>query len=118
MRPQAGQDLDARSLRAWALPPLSDDADKEARGRVLVIAGSREIPGAAVLAATAALRVGAGKLAIATGRVGRDGIGVRDAGGARDRAARDTGGGFRLEGVGRLETQPARRLARCWSDPG
>ena len=45
----------------------SADADKEARGRVLVIAGSREIPGAAMLAGTAALRAGAGKLVIATG---------------------------------------------------
>jgi hydroxyethylthiazole kinase-like uncharacterized protein yjeF len=33
---------------------------------VLVVAGSREIPGAALLAATAALRAGAGKLVIAT----------------------------------------------------
>ncbi|HZY18892.1 MAG TPA: NAD(P)H-hydrate dehydratase [Ramlibacter sp.] len=59
--------IDAQALRDWALPALSDDADKEARGRVLVIAGSREVPGAAVLAGTAALRTGAGKLAIATG---------------------------------------------------
>jgi hydroxyethylthiazole kinase-like uncharacterized protein yjeF len=59
--------LDAASLRGWPLPPLDEAADKEMRGRVVLIAGSREIPGAAVLAATAALRVGAGKLAIATG---------------------------------------------------
>jgi hydroxyethylthiazole kinase-like uncharacterized protein yjeF len=62
------QPLDPQALRRWPLPPLSQDADKEARGRIVVIAGSREIPGAAVLAATAALRVGAGKLVIATGR--------------------------------------------------
>ena len=60
------QRIDVEALRAWPLPPLDGEADKEARGQVLVIAGSREIPGAAVLAATAALRVGAGKLAIAT----------------------------------------------------
>jgi ADP-dependent NAD(P)H-hydrate dehydratase len=58
--------LDPRLLRRWPLPVLADDADKEVRGRVLVIAGSREIPGAALLAATAALRAGAGKLVIAT----------------------------------------------------
>lgn len=58
--------IDAAALRSWPLPVLSDDADKEARGRIVVIAGSREIAGAAVLAATAALRVGAGKLVIAT----------------------------------------------------
>jgi ADP-dependent NAD(P)H-hydrate dehydratase len=58
--------LDAQALRGWPLPAVSDDADKEARGRILVVAGSREIAGAAVLAATAALRAGAGKLVIAT----------------------------------------------------
>jgi ADP-dependent NAD(P)H-hydrate dehydratase len=59
-------ELDARALRRWPLPGIPHDADKEARGRVLVVAGSREIPGAALLAATAALRAGAGKLVIAT----------------------------------------------------
>lgn len=58
--------LDARRLRAWPLPEMAQEADKEARGRILVVAGSREIPGAALLAATAALRAGAGKLVIAT----------------------------------------------------
>jgi len=58
--------LDDDALRCWPLPSLDDDADKEARGRVVVIAGSREVPGAALLAATAALRAGAGKLVIAT----------------------------------------------------
>jgi len=59
--------IDPVSLRGWPLPALDDTADKEARGRIVLVAGSREIPGAAVLAAAAALRVGAGKLAIATG---------------------------------------------------
>ena len=59
-------DLDAHLLRGWPLPRIAADADKEDRGRVLVIAGSREIPGAAILAGTAALRAGAGKLVIAT----------------------------------------------------
>ena len=59
-------ELDDAALRAWPLPMPSHDGDKEARGRVLIVAGSCEIPGAAVLAATAALRAGAGKVAIAT----------------------------------------------------
>jgi hydroxyethylthiazole kinase-like uncharacterized protein yjeF len=42
------------------------DGDKESKGRILVIAGSREVPGAALLCATAAMRAGAGKLRIAT----------------------------------------------------
>jgi hydroxyethylthiazole kinase-like uncharacterized protein yjeF len=53
------------TLRAWPLPIPSADGDKEERGRVLVIAGSREMPGAVILAATAALHAGAGKLTIA-----------------------------------------------------
>ena len=60
--------LDPGLLRGWPLPEIAPDADKEVRGCVLVIAGSREIPGAAILAGTAALRVGAGKLVIATAR--------------------------------------------------
>jgi hydroxyethylthiazole kinase-like uncharacterized protein yjeF len=50
------------------VPQPEDDDDKEARGRVLVIGGSTEIAGAVVLAATAALRAGAGKMQIATCR--------------------------------------------------
>lgn len=53
-------------LRRLGLPEPSADEDKEGRGRVLVVGGSAEMPGAAVLAGTAALRAGAGKLRIAT----------------------------------------------------
>jgi hydroxyethylthiazole kinase-like uncharacterized protein yjeF len=58
-------DADLDFLRMWPLPDLSDGESKEDRGRVLVIGGSREIPGAALLAAYASLRSGAGKLHIA-----------------------------------------------------
>ena len=58
--------LDAGLLRAFPLPPISEDGDKEDRGRALVIGGSREVPGAAILAGVAALRAGAGKLQIVT----------------------------------------------------
>lgn len=57
--------LDAQALRNHPLPPVID-GDKETKGRILVIAGSREVPGAAILTATAAMRAGAGKLQIAT----------------------------------------------------
>jgi hydroxyethylthiazole kinase-like uncharacterized protein yjeF len=57
-----------RLLRAWPLPRPDEAGDKEARGRVLVVGGSVEMPGAVVLAATAAARAGAGKLQIATCR--------------------------------------------------
>ena len=52
-------------LRSWPLP--QPDGDKEVRGHLLIVAGSEEMPGAIVLAATAALRAGAGKLTLATG---------------------------------------------------
>jgi ADP-dependent NAD(P)H-hydrate dehydratase len=50
------------------LPQPDEGGDKEERGRVLVIGGASEMPGAVILAATAALRAGAGKLQIATAR--------------------------------------------------
>lgn len=53
-------------LRQHALPPISRQADKEERGRVLVVGGGRSTPGAVRLAGEAALRAGAGKLQIAT----------------------------------------------------
>ncbi len=54
--------------RRFRLPHPDDDDDKEQRGRVLVVGGAVEMPGALILAATAALRAGAGKLQIAAGR--------------------------------------------------
>jgi ADP-dependent NAD(P)H-hydrate dehydratase len=63
---QAMKEVTRFALRDWPLPQHDGGSDKEDRGSVLVIAGSREIPGAAILAATAALRSGAGKLTIAT----------------------------------------------------
>jgi hydroxyethylthiazole kinase-like uncharacterized protein yjeF len=59
--------LSTETLRAWPLPMPSTDGDKEQRGHVLIIGGSREIPGAVILAACAALRAGAGKLTVVTG---------------------------------------------------
>ena len=55
-------------LRRWPLPLPASDGDKEGRGRTLIIGGSSELLGAVVLAAEAALRAGAGKLTVATGR--------------------------------------------------
>ena len=53
--------LTRAALKAFPLPPVVD-GDKETKGRILVIAGSREVAGAALLTATAAMRAGAGKL--------------------------------------------------------
>lgn len=50
-------------LRDWPLPAPGED--KYSRGALMVIGGARTTPGAALLAGTAALRAGAGKLAMA-----------------------------------------------------
>jgi len=58
-------------LRGWPLPRPDDDGagrGKDTRGSVLVIGGSTDVPGAILLAGTAALRAGAGKLQLATPR--------------------------------------------------
>jgi ADP-dependent NAD(P)H-hydrate dehydratase len=57
--------LDRSALDAHPLPAVVD-GDKETKGRLLIVAGSRDVPGAAMLAATAAMRSGAGKIRIAT----------------------------------------------------
>jgi len=58
--------LDADLLSDFPLPIHPEDSGKEDRGRLLAIAGSRQLAGAALLAGTAALRAGAGKLQIGT----------------------------------------------------
>lgn len=68
--------LDADTLRAFPLPCLSEEGDKEDRGRALIVGGSAEVPGAAILAGIAALRAGAGKLQIATDAAVATAIGI------------------------------------------
>jgi hydroxyethylthiazole kinase-like uncharacterized protein yjeF len=65
---EAGEPITPELLRRCPLPQPDGDGDKDERGRVLVIGGSVAVPGGALLAATAALRAGAGKLQIATCR--------------------------------------------------
>jgi hydroxyethylthiazole kinase-like uncharacterized protein yjeF len=64
----AAQAVTPDLLREMPLPRPEPGGDKEGRGRVLVVAGSVDVPGAALLAGEAALRAGAGKLQIATCR--------------------------------------------------
>ena len=63
--PRAERRLDHDLLGSWPLPS-DEEEDKRGRGTVLVVGGSPATPGAVVLAATAALRVGAGRLQVAT----------------------------------------------------
>ena len=57
--------LDLKEMVRHPLPPV-EEGDKDSHGRLLVIAGSAQTPGSAVLTATAALRSGCGKVSIAT----------------------------------------------------
>jgi hydroxyethylthiazole kinase-like uncharacterized protein yjeF len=56
--------LDRAALDRHPLPPI-EGGDKDRHGQILIIAGSRDVPGAALLAAHGAMRSGAGKLQIA-----------------------------------------------------
>ena len=58
--------LDAAWLRANPLPTLDSGSDKNLRGRVLVVGGSRRVPGAPILCAAACFRSRAGKVLIGT----------------------------------------------------
>lgn len=60
------QEITDGLLRKWPLPATAEEGSKEARGRAVIIAGATEMPGAAILAANAALRAGAGKVRVAT----------------------------------------------------
>ncbi|HEY0628800.1 MAG TPA: NAD(P)H-hydrate dehydratase [Sphingomicrobium sp.] len=52
-------------MRRHPLPPI-EEGDKDSHGKLLLIAGSNQTPGSAVIAATAALRSGCGKVRIMT----------------------------------------------------
>ncbi len=49
-------------LKSWPLPQPTADADKETRGRLLIVGGDARVPGGVSLAAQAALRIGVGKV--------------------------------------------------------
>lgn len=60
------EELNRAWLRLNPLPPAAAGADKNERGRVLVVGGAEFVPGALRLTGEAALRAGAGKLQMAT----------------------------------------------------
>lgn len=85
-------------LRGWPLPDPGEG--KDSRGSVLVVGGAADTPGAVMLAGLAALRVGAGKLTIATAGINASALAVAvpeagvtglpvDAGGALDASGAD-----------------------------
>src|SRR3954470_23213262 len=68
--------LTSAVLRRHPLPEPGGEGTKEHHGRLLVIAGATEIPGAAILASKAALRAGAGKVRVATAQDVATAVGV------------------------------------------
>lgn len=60
--PRTGEKVTRALLREWGLP---DPGSKKARGQVIVVGGSPRSPGAVLLSAEAALRVGAGRVGLA-----------------------------------------------------
>jgi len=68
MSPRDAIDLTPATLRGIPLPEPDESGSKEERGRILIVGGERENPGAMLLSGTAALRAGAGKLRLATVR--------------------------------------------------
>lgn len=63
-------------LRHNPLPSPDGGGDKNVRGSVLIVGGAPTLPGAVILAATAALRAGAGRLQILTCRSIAQAVGV------------------------------------------
>lgn len=52
-------------LKTMPLPNWDDDTSKASRGKLFIIGGSRRLPGAIILAARAALRIGCGTVRVA-----------------------------------------------------
>lgn len=111
------RDLDAALLRGWPLPAAPAEGDKEARGHVLVLGGSREMPGAVILAATAALRAGAGKLTIATGASVAHLVALAIPESRVLGLAETAAGGFTVDAVARLDPL-AERITAILAGPG
>ena len=72
----SGHSVTREFLLEHPLPLPQGEVDKDARGRVMVVGGHREVPGAVLLSGEAALRAGAGKLAIATIRSSAMALGI------------------------------------------
>jgi hydroxyethylthiazole kinase-like uncharacterized protein yjeF len=71
------RELTVELLRSMPIPDPGEASDKDARGRVLVVGSSARVPGAVLLSGIAALRAGAGKVALAVPRSLALPIGIR-----------------------------------------
>lgn len=101
--------IDDALLRRWPLPELGQHADKVTRGDVLIVGGTSEIPGAALLAAAGALRAGAGRVQLVVPRAVATSLAIAFPE-ARVIGARQTGDG---EISGSYARSLRRELAKC-----
>lgn len=106
----------AALLREWPLPRPVEGGGKEARGRVLVVGGERELVGAVRLSGEAALRAGAGKLQLAVAASGAPALSVAVPE-ARVLGLPESASG-RLRGVGAALRAAARRSDALVLGPG
>ena len=65
MSDDRAQKITPKLLRTMPLPEYTDEVAKDTRGKLLIVAGSTSLPGAALLAARAALRIGCGTVRVA-----------------------------------------------------
>ncbi|NUQ18452.1 MAG: NAD(P)H-hydrate dehydratase [Sphingomonas sp.] len=107
---------ESAALEPHPLPPVID-GDKETKGRILIVAGSRDVPGAALLAAIAAMRAGAGKLRIATVESAAVPLGVAMPEAMVFGLAEDDDGGFDGSAVERI-ADAARDVDAVVAGPG
>ncbi|MEM9381083.1 MAG: NAD(P)H-hydrate dehydratase [Planctomycetota bacterium] len=92
-------------------PPRATDAHKDAVGLALVAAGSEEYPGAAVLASTAAGRVGAGYVVCATTPSARAALAARAPMAASVALPETESGGIAAEAVEEVVARASRARA-------
>lgn len=70
------EEIDEPFLRRHPLPLPEGESDKESRGRVVIVGGSRSAPGSVMLSGYGTLRAGAGKLQLAVPQSLASAVGV------------------------------------------
>jgi hydroxyethylthiazole kinase-like uncharacterized protein yjeF len=100
-------ELDEQLLRNHPLPPVGQ-GDKDARGSILIIAGSRDVAGAALLTAMGAMRAGAGRLQIATVKSAAPQLAFAMPEAMVVGIAEDADGGFEAKATGELAEQASK----------
>jgi len=94
--------IDLPLIKRLPRPVLGPNSDKDERGRILVIGGGPDVPGAVLLTAVAALRAGAGKLQIAATPELAVGLGLAAPEARIIRCPAAVDGGFAEEGHAQL----------------